>query len=132
VSEEQVVVEVAEVMRGLDLAQEAVRRAAARGLRECAEDLLTEAKRIVPLDEGTLMESGTVEPASGVREVGEGVEVTVAFTSVYAARRHEETTARISRASEGRRAKYLETPAKERASRYGKHIAEKVKGAGGE
>jgi hypothetical protein len=126
-TEERVVVEVAEVMKGLDLAQEAVRRAGARGLRECAEDLLTEAKRLVPLDEGTLMESGTVDPASGVREVGDGMEVTVAFTSVYAARRHEETTARISRASEGRRSKYLETPAKERAPRYGKHIAERVR-----
>lgn len=126
-TEERVVVEVAEVMKGLDLGQEAVRRAGARGLRECAEDLLTEAKRLVPLDEGTLMESGTVDPASGVREVGDGMEVTVAFTSVYAARRHEETTARISRASEGRRSKYLETPAKERAPRYGQHIAERVR-----
>jgi len=117
------------VLRKLDLADRRVRDAAARGLRDAAEDLLTESQHLVPHDEGTLMASGTVEPPVGVEERAGGLEVTVGFNLVYAARRHEETDAVISKAQEGRRAKYLETPAKQRAKDYGKHIADAVKSA---
>ena len=76
---------------------------------------------------GTLMASGTVDPPVGVRERGQEMEVTVAYNLVYAARRHEETDAVISKAQEGRQAKYLETAAKEREKTYGAHIADEVK-----
>lgn len=122
-------VKVDEVLRKLDLADRRVRAGAARGLRDAGEDLLTESKHMVPLDEGTLMESGTVDPPVGVDERAGEMQVIVGYNLVYAARRHEEKKAVISRAQEGRSAKFLEKPAKQNARRYAGHIAGEVKKA---
>lgn len=76
------------------------RRLADEGLSAGLEHVLGEARKLVPLDEGTLSRSGKVVmngPLDGA----------VVFDTVYAARQHEELTWRHL---PGRSAKYLEIP----------------------
>lgn len=75
------------------------RRLASEGLRKGLEHVLFEARKIVPLDEGTLERSGKVHV--------NGLEGAVSFDTVYAVRQHEELTWKHL---PGRSAKYLEIP----------------------
>lgn len=75
------------------------RRKAEEGLRRALEHTLGESKKLVPLDEGTLERSGTVNV--------NGLEGVISYDTVYAVRQHEETTWRHA---PGRSAKYLEIP----------------------
>lgn len=75
------------------------RAAAGEGLQKALEHLLSEARKIVPIDEGTLERSGRV--------VRNGLEGGVTFDTVYARRQHEELTWKHK---PGRSAKYLEIP----------------------
>lgn len=74
-------------------------RAAEEGLQKALEHLLTEANKLVPLEEGTLRRSGRVIRA--------GMNGMVSYDSVYARRQHEELTWKHL---PGRSAKYLEIP----------------------
>ncbi len=74
---------------------------AARGLKLGAEYVLEEANRLVPLDEGTLFESGTTDVDEGA------LKASVSYDTVYACRQHEEMTWGHA---PGRQAKYLEAP----------------------
>jgi len=112
-----------------------------RDVHRAAEDLLGEATRRAPVDEGTLRGSGAVVlSVNGQRFEGDGaigaataaaiaaaragtgvnVEAEVSFNTVYAARQHEETTWQHPK---GGQAKYLESALHERAHRYDGLIA---------
>ncbi|WP_405659732.1 hypothetical protein [Streptomyces sp. RK9] len=84
-----------------DTALRATREGAVRGLLLGAEHVLAEARKLVPLDEGTLERSGTVS----VDE--QDLTAAVAFDTPYAVRMHEELSYRHA---PGRSAKYLEGP----------------------
>jgi hypothetical protein len=75
------------------------RRLAEEGLQRGLEHILGEARKIVPLEEGTLERSGRV--------VRDGMNGAISFDTVYAVRQHEELTWKHL---PGRQAKYLETP----------------------
>ncbi|MFE5895833.1 hypothetical protein ACFQ67_00130 [Streptomyces sp. NPDC056488] len=75
------------------------RRLAEEGLQRGLEHVLAEARKLVPLEEGTLERSGRV--------VRDGLNGAVTFDTVYAARQHEELTWKHL---PGRSAKYLEIP----------------------
>lgn len=68
------------------------------GVRACANLLLDEARKQVPLDTGALSRSGMVD--------SDGLQATVSFDTPYAVRWHEEQ-ANFQR---GRKNKYLEDP----------------------
>jgi hypothetical protein len=74
-------------------------RLAGEGLDLALEHLLGEAKKLVPLDEGTLERSGTASR--------DGLTGAVSFDTPYAVRQHEEMDYRHA---PGRQAKYLEQP----------------------
>lgn len=76
------------------------RRLAEEGLEKGLEHVLTEARKLVPLEEGTLERSGKVVMLGDLNGA-------VAFDTVYAARQHEELTWKHL---PGRSAKYLEIP----------------------
>lgn len=82
-------------------AMAAVRRAAAHGLELGMEHILAEAKKITPLDEGTLERSGRAR-VDATRLQG-----IVSFSTPYAVRQHEELTYQHA---PGRQAKFLEVP----------------------
>lgn len=75
------------------------RRLASEGLSRALEHTLGEAKKLVPLDEGSLERSGRVDV--------DGLNGAISFDTVYAVRQHEELTWKHL---PGRQAKYLEQP----------------------
>lgn len=75
------------------------RRLAGEGLQRGLEHILGQARRRVPLDEGTLERTGRV--------VRDDLTGGVTFDTVYAVRQHEELTWKHL---PGRTAKYLEIP----------------------
>lgn len=106
------------------------------GLYRSAEDMVGEAARRAPVEEGTLRGSGAVALiVNGSRFEGAGalgeataaaraaaasglpvrLEAEVSFNTVYAARQHEETSWQHPK---GGRAKYLESVLAERHGRY--------------
>jgi hypothetical protein len=92
-------------------AARARRAAASAVVKIIAEDLLGQAQRSAPVDEGTLRGSGAVK----ITEKLDGVEAEISFDTPYAARQHEEVTYRHPK---GGKAKYLEDPLKAMAPRY--------------
>ena len=68
-------------------------------IRDCANLLLDESRKQVPLDTGALSRSGAVS--------SEGLQATVSYDTPYAVRQHESMTYRHAA---GRKAKYLEDP----------------------
>lgn len=83
-----------------DAAKRAVEEAAARGLKKAAEHILTESRKIVPIEEGTLERSGEVS-------IDEGKLIAaVSYSTPYAVKQHEDLSLRHDA---GRRGKYLES-----------------------
>jgi hypothetical protein len=88
------------------------RAAAVAGLTTWAEHVLGEAQRQVPLEEGTLGGTGSVE----IHQRPGGADAVISFGTPYAARQHEELGYRHRN---GRKAKYLEDPMKANLPRLG-------------
>lgn len=103
-------------------AAQARKKAAIAALTVIGEDLLGRAQREAPVEEGTLRGSGQVE----VVEDHEGAHVEVTFSTVYAARQHEEVTWKHPK---GGKAKYLEDPLKEMSASYVAALAAAVRKA---
>lgn len=103
-------------------AAEARKKAAIEALTVIGEDLLGRATNEAPVDEGTLRGSGKSE----VTVTPRGVSVEVSFSTVYAARQHEEVTWKHPK---GGKSKYLEDPLKEMAPRYVSALAAAIRKA---
>lgn len=96
-----------------------VHDAAARGLYKWAEHVLEEANRIVPLQEGTLQNTG-------VASVDEGaLRGAVSYDTPYAVKQHEELDYQHPG---GRQAKYLETPLNASHAKGLQIVADEIKG----
>ncbi|MBS4207447.1 hypothetical protein [Bacillus sp. FJAT-50079] len=98
------------------------------GVNEVAEDLLSVSQKLAPLDEGGLMENGTVEPA--VNSGGE-IKAKVGYNKEYALKMHEDfynlgATSRGKSGFDGMSVgrKYLSTPLFTYSEKYMKHILE--------
>ncbi len=103
--------------------RQAMRRAAAEALNAAAEVLLEEANQSVPIEEGTLLRSGMVEPADPgdlVASVGYGGEA-----SAYAVKQHEDTSLRHD---PGRTPKWLQNAARDFAPRFESWVGTRVRG----
>lgn len=86
-----------------DKAKRAIADGAHEGLPLAAEELLGEARRLAPIEEGNL-EKDSVASTDGLSAA---VTFGVGIASAYAVRQHEELTWAHD---PGRQAKYLETP----------------------
>lgn len=82
-----------------ELAKQILKKNGQQGIRDCANLLLEESRKQVPLDSGALSRSGKVSPP-------EGLTTTVSYDTPYAVRWHE-TNANFQH---GRKMKYLEDP----------------------
>lgn len=102
-------------MASVDEARRRFRAAARRAVTMVGEDLLGEAQRRAPIEEGTLRASGELE----VEERGDTITAVVSFNTVYAARQHEELDWDHPL---GGQAKYLESVLREREPRYRRAI----------
>lgn len=107
-----------------------VRAAAARGLSDAAEELLTVATRTAPHAEGTLQRSGTVSVDAPT------LRAAVAYDTPYAVRQHEDTSLRHPDphnplSSSGRRAKWLQLALQENSRRLTGHVQAAIRDATG-
>ncbi|MEU3102929.1 hypothetical protein [Streptomyces griseoflavus] len=94
------------------------RAGAVRGLRVAAEHVLTESRKVVPIEEATL-------ERSGVATVDESqLTAAVSYDTPYAVRQHEELNYRHDA---GRTAKYLERPLTEQADNVAAIIAAELR-----
>ncbi|MEU7604972.1 hypothetical protein [Streptomyces sp. NPDC041003] len=103
-----------------DAVTDALRDAAARGVLLGAEHVLAASRQRVPINEGTLERSG----ATSVDE--QQLVAAVSYDTPYAARVHEDMTARHS---PGRSAKYLESVLPETAGEVQALIAAQIRRA---
>ena len=94
-----------------------VHRAAVNAVGDAAEYLQEMADRGIPLEEGTMERSGTVDH--------DGLKATVSYDTPYVRRQHEDTRLRHD---SGRRAKWLEKTFQEEKGKVKKYIAEEIKG----
>ena len=86
-------------------------------LVEASEFLLQEANETAPIEESTLIRSGTVSVDR------KALRTAISYDTPYAVRQHEDTRLRHD---PGRRAKWLERTINEQRSRVGKFIAARI------
>ncbi|MCY0959602.1 minor capsid protein [Streptomyces sp. H27-H5] len=99
-------------------AMRGTRAGAVRGLRIAAEHVLTESRKVVPIEEATL-------ERSGVATVDESrLTAAVSYDTPYAIRQHEEMNYRHDA---GRTAKYLERPLTEQVDTVAEIIAAQLR-----
>ncbi len=108
----------------MDELQKGVIEAIMKGLFIAGEQLRADSVMIVPFDKG--FNGGLAGSASTQLPVDEGgglLSSTVGYNMPYAAKMHEDMTLHIKQTNtvggQTRRQKYLETPAKENAEKYG-------------
>jgi hypothetical protein len=129
-----------EVLNNLDNAVDEVIEAAEKGLTDDVLMLLGDAVRDAPIEVGDLRGSGHADMggvtiAKGNKNGGidvvstetpHGLEAMVTFEEPYALTQHEHLEYQHPR---GGKAKYLEDPLKQNATKYRDHIADKIKEA---
>jgi len=100
-----------------DLATTKIREAAMDALVDATEFLLQEANETAPIEEATLIRSGTVSVDR------KGLRTAISYDTPYARRQHEDTRLRHD---PGRRAKWLERTLNEQRTRVFKFIADRT------
>lgn len=102
------------------------------GINEIAEDLLSTSQKLAPLDDGGLMENGTVEKAT---KTGSEITAKVGYNKVYALKMHENfyslgATSSRKPSFDGMRVgrKFLEQPVIQNGDKYADHLAKRVGG----
>jgi hypothetical protein len=97
-----------------------IRRAAHDGMELAVEHLLTEANTTVPIDEGTLLRSGS----TGVEDKPDGVTGTVSYDTPYAVKQHEDTA--LAHDGQGR-SKWLELALAEQKDTMGQILGRAIR-----
>ncbi len=105
-----------------NLAAAKIRDAAMDALVDASEFLLQEANETAPIEESTLIRSGTVTVDR------KGLRTAISYDTPYAVRQHEDTRLRHD---PGRRAKWLERTLNEQRIRIFKFIGDRVRKAAG-
>ena len=95
--------------------------AAKKALEESMADLHSRAVQLAPIDTGDLRSSARHE----VNTTTDGMEGIVNFDARYALAQHEG----FFQHPKGGQRKYLETPFRQQAGRYGRHIAKAIREA---
>lgn len=94
-----------ELYKNLGLLEDEIQTAAFKGMRKLANNILAESQKIVPVDTGTLKESGNVSSDKNTNIV------TISYNTPYARKQHEDNTLNHPKGGE---AKYLERPFNEK------------------
>lgn len=103
------------VMKGLRGLADAAPRVLQDALEDVAREVLRLSQEQVPHDEGTLANSGTVQP--------EGEGWAVGYNKPYAARLHEHPEYHFQK---GRKGKYLEDPIKNNVTELRTYVERKI------
>lgn len=95
-----------EYVNNFGLVKEVAEKAAMKGLKLLAENILGESQKLVPVDTGILQKSGTMTTDKANKTV------TISYNTPYALKQHEDGSLKHPRGGE---AKYLERPFNEKA-----------------
>lgn len=106
-----------ETYKNLGLLEEEIEKAALKGVRKLAEVILGESQKLVPVDTGTLKDSGLVATDK------KNQIVTIAYNTPYARKQHEDSTLNHPK---GGQAKYLERPFNEKSGELEKYIGDSI------
>lgn len=106
-----------EIYKNLGLLEEEIVKAALKGTKKLGENILGESQKLVPVDSGTLKESGVVSLDKSVQVV------TISYNTPYARKQHEDNTLNHPN---GGQAKYLEQPFNERASKLESFVGDSI------
>lgn len=94
-----------EIYKNLNVTEEQIMKAAIKGMRITAQNILGESQKLVPVDTGTLQKSGNVKVNQ------DALTATVSYNTPYALKQHEDATLKHPKGGE---AKYLERPFNEK------------------
>ena len=103
-----------EVYKDLQLTEEEIIKAALKGQKILAQNILGESKKLCPVKSGTLRRSGDIKT--------EGNITTIFYNTPYALKQHEDASLKHT---EGE-AKYLERPFNEKAGKLESYIQTEV------
>lgn len=106
-----------EIYKNLGLIEEEITAAAFKGIKKLAEVILGESQKLVPVDTGTLKNSGTTRSNKLEKSV------TISYNTPYARKQHEDNTLNHPR---GGQAKYLERPFNEKVGEAEGYIADEL------
>ena len=104
-----------EVYKNLDITEEEIIKAALKGQKLLAQNILGESQKIVPVDTGTLKRSGHIETKDNI--------TTISYNTPYALKQHEDPTLNHPNGGE---AKYLERPFNEKVGEYEEFVSTEV------
>lgn len=106
-----------EIYKNLGLIEEEITAAAFKGIKKLGEVILGESQKLVPVDTGTLKNSGTTRSNKLEKSV------TISYNTPYARKQHEDNTLNHPR---GGQAKYLERPFNEKVGEAEGYIADEL------
>ena len=104
-----------EVYKDLQLTEEEIIKAALKGQKTLAQNILGESQKLVPVDTGTLKRSGNIQTEDNI--------TTISYNTPYALKQHEDATLNHPNGGE---AKYLERPFNEKAGELESYIQTEV------
>lgn len=94
-----------EIYKAMGLVEEEITKAAIKGMKVTAQNILGESKKIVPVDTHTLQESGHIKTDT-IKQI-----TTISYNTPYALKQHEDPNLNHPKGGE---AKYLEKPFNEK------------------
>lgn len=106
-----------ETYKNLGLLEEEIDKAALRGVKKLADVILGESQKLVPVDTGTLKESGAISTDKKAQIV------TISYNTPYARKQHEDNTLNHPK---GGQAKYLEQPFNEKSKEIEIYVGESI------
>lgn len=106
-----------EIYKNLNITEEQIIKGAVRGMRTTAQNILGESQKLVPVDTGTLQESGNVKVNQNA------LTATISYNTPYALKQHEDATLKHPKGGE---AKYLERPFNEKKGELENNVGDAV------
>jgi threonine synthase len=106
-----------ELYQKMGLLEEEIDAAAIKGVRKLANVILGESQKLVPVETGTLKNSGTVSLDKKNKIA------TISYNTPYARKQHEDNTLKHPR---GGQAKYLERPFNEKSDELETYVGNEI------
>lgn len=106
-----------EIYKAMGLVEEEITKAAIKGMKVTAQNILGESQKLVPVDTGTLQRSGVIK-TDNEKQV-----TTISYNTPYALKQHEDASLNHPNGGE---AKYLERPFNEKKGELEVNIGNEI------
>lgn len=112
-----------EIYKNLNITEEQITKAAIKGMKITAQNILGESLKLVPIDSGTLQKSGNVKVNQ------DALTTTISYNTPYALKQHEDGSLDHSESikkHEQGEAKYLERPFNEKKGELENNVGDAI------